>query len=294
MSNQSIADVELDLKEETPEFEVEGESSTPKQEIVVETEVETPEAEVNSDAEAVETEVEDDASPVEDSRKKPGDMIPRTRLNEEILKKKKNAEELQREREGNETLRRELDELRNSTPKAPNAKPYPSLFEDGIDDEEQLRVAQSKWQSDEVARQIALSENKRNIADQKQKSQDTSDTFNQKLKAYANKHPEYADDYKEAGDPAWPELVNNAVQESDVGPALDHYLLKNPEERNRILAMNPRRALMALGVIENSIANPQPKKKAKPRLTTAPDPIERSEGGVTGKPEDPLKGWIIE
>lgn len=295
MSNQTIGDVTLDLDEVIVEGEAIGESSTPAEEIVPTQEIETQEVEgVSSESES-DDEGETNASPVEESHSKPGDMIPRARLNEEILKKKKNAEELQREREGNETLRREFEEFRNSSKTAPTAKPYPSESDEGIDyDAEKLQAAQSKWQSDEVARQIALSENTRKTEAHQQASQEKAKAFDQKLVAYANEHPEYVDDFKDAGDPTWPKHVNDAVSESDVGPALDHYLLKNADERNRILGMPPLRALMAIGVIEHSIANPVPAKKAKPKLTGAPPPIEQTSGGTSGRPMAILDGFDIE
>lgn len=294
MSN-TIADVTLDLDEVIVEGEAKGDSSTPKQEIVPTQEIETPVVEEVSSNESDEVEGEQDAAPVEGASPKPGEMIPRSRLNEEILKKKKNAEELLREREGNETLRREMEELRNSTKSAPTATPYPSESDDGIDyDSEKLRAAQAQWQSNEVGRQVAESENTRKIEAQKLQSQEKTQAFDQDLKVYANKHPEYIDDFKEAGDPTWPQHVDQAVRDSDVGPALDHYLLKNADERNSILAMTPLRALKAIGVIENGIANPKPPKKAKPRLTGAPPPIEQSSGSVAGRPHAIMDGYDVE
>jgi hypothetical protein len=294
MSNQTIEDVTLDLDDVIVEGEAVGDSSTPVQEIVPTQEVEKQEEEAVASNES-DDESETNASPVEDSHTKPGDMIPRARLNQEILKKKKNAEELQRAREEQETLRKENEELRNSSKSAPVETPYPSEADPGIDyDSEKLRIAQTKWQAEEVSRQIAKSENARKTEAQQKASQNKAKEFDQKLVAYANENPEYVDDFKEAGDPTWPRHINDAVSESDVGPALDHYLLKNAAERERILGMPPLKALMAIGVIENSIANPDSVKKAKPRLTGAPPPIEQSSGGVAGRPMAILDGFDIE
>lgn len=51
-----------------------------------------------------------------------------------------------------------------------------------------------------------------------------------------------------------PPHVVAAIVESDVGPHLAYHLAKNPTEAQRIFALTPARALLALGKIESSIS----------------------------------------
>lgn len=75
--------------------------------------------------------------------------------------------------------------------------------------------------------------------------------------------------------------------ESDVGPALLHFLANNHEEADRIAELSPLRQVVELGKLEDKIPKP-----TKP-TSKAPPPPEPVRGGVTGQ-KDPSKMSVSE
>lgn len=300
MSVTNTPDVKLDLEEYS---EASGESSTPEQEeIIQEHDVEKQEAipsdqEVETDEAESDDEEVKDAGLVKEDRKKPnGDHIPRSRLNEEILKKKKEREEKEQYKRENEELRQKLAGNTSTPSTQSQAAPYPQETDDGIDfDQDKLRQARTQWQSNEVTRQMDARDANKDENAIKVKNTEKFQDFNSKIRDYADKNPEYLDDYQEAGDPSWPQHVTEALMHSEHGVAIDHHLLKNKDVRDRLVKMSKNQALMELGRIENQLTNPQPKRKAKPKQTRAPAPIDQSRGSASGKPSDGiLDGYVIE
>jgi len=297
MSVTNTPDVKLDL-EEFPESN--GESSAPKEEIITEHDVEKQEA-ISSDQEIETDEAESgdeevqDAGLVKEDREKPKNDIPRSRLNEEILKKKKERDQKEQYKRENEELRQKLAGNTDTPSIQSQAAPYPEETDDGIDfDQAKLRQARTQWHSNETTRQMDARDADKDANAIKVRNTEKFQDFSSKISDYADKNPEYLEDYQAAGDPSWPQHVTEALMHSEHGVAIDHHLLKNQDVRDRLVKMSPNQALMELGRIENQLTNPQPKKQAKRRQTTAPAPIDQSTGSASGKSGSILDGYDIE
>lgn len=295
MSGNTIGDVDLVL-----DTEAKVESSAATQEEIIPNDVETQEAastdqeieteEVNSGDEQVE-----DVGLVKEDRKKPDGDIPRSRLNKEILSKKKEREEKERYKRERDELRQQLDgkPSPSSSPQS-QAAPYPQESDEGIDfDTTILRQKEAEWHSNEVTRQMDARDAKKNAKAIKVKNTEKFQDFSAKISDYAGKNPEYLDDYQNAGDPSWPQHVTEALMHSDHGVAIDHHLLKNEDVRNKLIQMSPNQALMQLGRIENQLTSVRTK-KAKPKQTKAPAAIDQSMGSSSGKSSDFMDDYDIE
>lgn len=281
-----------------------GESSTPKQETpVAEEQVEKKDAVEEVEDQAEDTQTDDqskggNASPVEEPKKPDaGDMVPRTRLNEEIFKKKKVIEESAEKDKIIADLQAKLEKRPEQAKPvvSSQAAPYPMETDADVDyDPQKLQSKRVKWHQDEVTRQLNERDQQREQQNAQKQYRQTQESFNQKLREYAEKNPSYLEDYSAAGDPSYPNHVTQALIDSDHGPAIDHHLLKDDSLRERIMAMPQHKALVEIGKIEAIVTAPKPeKKKPAPRQTRAPAPIETS-SGVSSSGPDILDGYIIE
>ncbi|MEE8207806.1 MAG: hypothetical protein V3T88_02435 [Nitrosomonadaceae bacterium] len=101
----------------------------------------------------------------------------------------------------------------------------------------------------------------------------TSDDFNTKVAAFAEK----ATDYQQvvANIPQLPEDTLNAVMQSDKGPELAYYLGKHLDIADEIATASPMVAAMKLGQISAQLSAPVTATKT----SAAPDPIEPIESG---------------
>lgn len=226
-------------------------------------------------------------SPDGKDRAKPdSDHVPRARLNEEILKKKKLREEI-------EALRKQLqgkpqEQTRKEDAGSVESNPMPKLSDPGIEyDQAKHEAALEAWIGRKAESVVEQRERSRRQAEAQAQAQARTKTFDAKLRDYAAKNPDYVEAYEEAGDPTYPPHVNEAIFDSEIGPQIDHHLLKNPELRERISALPPSKALLELGKIEYQLSNPQPAKGAtKPRITNAPPAIDRTAGSGGGRRDD--------
>lgn len=78
-------------------------------------------------------------------------------------------------------------------------------------------------------------------------------------------------------------IMQDAIMESEKGPQLAYYLANNADEASKIAGMSPRGAILALGRIEERLANPTAN-----RTTSAPPPLTPigSSGKVAKAPEE--------
>lgn len=310
MSTSTIDDVELTIDGEAVDVDM-GEPSPPETKETAIAETPEKEEELHSEADTPEdgtddSDSEEEASgerPVEDSRGKPakGDYVPRSRLNEEIWKKKKLREELDAlKKQGEQRAEaKHASESPEPRPTQVEFRPRPKLSDPEINyDEGKLEQAEAAWYSElvdsKVEAQVANLERKRRQEAAQREAAQRSKAFEGKLRAYAESHPDYLEDYESAGDPTWPPHVTEALLHSENGPALDHALLKDPEARERIVNSSPAVALMELGKLEASISSRQSRKQAEPKRTSAPPPYTQPRGGTAKAAPDILEGYDIE
>ena len=103
-----------------------------------------------------------------------------------------------------------------------------------------------------------------------------------------------ADDEKLSATP----VMQNALNTSDLGPALLYHLVSHPEECRKIMALPDVAAVLAIGRIEAGLASTQaPVPKApvtpKPKLSSAPAPITPVGGTVVSNPGRPKEVWTL-
>lgn len=118
------------------------------------------------------------------------------------------------------------------------------------------------------------------VFQRKQQEQAALSSYANRVKEYTKANPTFETDVQEFidlyADQQMPELTQLAF-ESDVGPALVHYLSKNGGEMERILAMPSHRRLIALGKLEDKLSAPP---AAPSKKSNAPAPVT-PEKGVT-------------
>jgi hypothetical protein len=292
MSNQSIADVNLDeLEEELP---VAKAVSSNREELAAPQGEEVEQQEGFSFEDSDFGDEQQSEQQQEDKPKQPG-PVPYSRFSEKVI-------ETREWKEKAEKAARELEEFRQSQSKQePTAQinpsdPYPTLYDEWVDgDETKLAQRQAQWTQGVVQsalkadRERSTQESAKAEADTKRKA------FEANLRSYAAENPDYADDVNEAGDPSWPAHIQAAIFESENGAKLDHQLLKDKEARERIMNLSPNRALYELGKLEASIeSNSQKKKQVVQKRTKAAAPVEQTVSGGGGRGPDIMDGFDIE
>lgn len=127
-------------------------------------------------------------------------------------------------------------------------------------------------------------------ADNRARSSEFLDTWNEKEQTFMVAHEDYAEVIKGA----IPELVEvqGIIMGSEVGPEVAYYLGQNPEEFKRINALAPFAAAREIGKIETQFTPSKPGGKAPPKkpVSKAPEPITPLGAGdtPTSKPMDEM------
>lgn len=117
--------------------------------------------------------------------------------------------------------------------------------------------------------------------------------------ARVRKSLEKLPDYHEVIESAQVELQNivlETIKESEMGPEVAYFLAKNPEEVERIAAIqSPSTAIREIGKIEARLlaATTPAETKPKRQVTQAPEPIKPA-GGVSNPPKKSLEEVPIE
>lgn len=293
MSNQSIADVNLD--------ELEDELPIAKAESSIREKIAAPQGEEVEEQEEVSSEVSDsgDEQQVEqqqreDKPKQPG-PVPYSRFSEKVIESREWKEKAEKAARELEELRQSQSKPEQSTPVSPS-EPYPTLYDKGIDgDETKLAQKQAEWTQGVVQSALKADRERSSQESAKAEAEAKRKAFEASLRSYAAENPDYADDVNEAGDPSWPAHIQAAIFESENGAKLDHQLLKDKEARERIMTLPPNRALYELGKLEASIvSNGQKKKEVAPKRTKAAAPVEQTVSGGGGRGPDILDGYDIE
>lgn len=123
--------------------------------------------------------------------------------------------------------------------------------------------------------------------------------FNKRIEATMKELPDYAD-VIEGGDIDVPPHMTVYIADSPVGPQIGYWLIKNPDEVDRIKSLSPIRAVAELGKLEDRkpwAKKPEaakPDGEAAPVVSRAPSPITPLEGKSASAQKDPAKMTIPE
>ena len=189
------------------------------------------------------------------------EQIPLSRLNKEVYKKHEAKRELEAERKRNAELQSKLNLQEVESTKRP------SLEDEDIDYDPDL------YQEKLVDWKLDQREAKKAQARTQQTQQETNDnlinSFNKKADEYAEANPSYVNAIENNKDVQYPNDIQLAILQSENGAQLDHHLLQNPGELDKMAKMNSYQKMKHLGKIEDSFSKPKQIKKSN-----ASEPIE--------------------
>lgn len=208
----------------------------------------------------------------EDKQKKPSKLAKRFgKLTARATKAEQEAEFWKAEALKNRTSeKQEPQKAQDINPKK-SEEPNPDDYETNA---EFIR-AYTKW---EIANEKAAIARENQEAKLKADYQAREKAFGAKVDEYKSKNPSYEQDLndflEDHGDIAFSPALNDCILSSDLGPAVIHELLKNPENFLRINSLGANQAMREFGKIEARIESSLEKSKnPSPKLTKAPPPI---------------------
>lgn len=184
----------------------------------------------------------------------------------------------QTERE-NEDLKRQLGErtptpLPGTTPEAEANNGEPTLDQFDYDTEAHTRALVDHRVKQGITAAFSERDTRSKETKQQEDNAKVSQAFNDRYSEYASANPDYQEIAAAAGQRAFAPHINQAILHADNGPQLDHHLLMNPQEAERLNAMHPSAAAMELGKLSVKLSA-----KAPIQTSNAPDPIETVGGG---------------
>lgn len=135
-----------------------------------------------------------------------------------------------------------------------------------------------KKQVSQAFSQTKEQEQKRKQVEEEQR---LSKSFNDRYADYISQNPDYAELAEKFGGKVYNNTVNQAIYHDENGPAIDHYLMTNPEIAEKVNSMNPVLATMEIGKISAKLST-----KPKQKLTNAPAPFETVSGGANASSDD--------
>lgn len=113
--------------------------------------------------------------------------------------------------------------------------------------------------------------------------QQVHNTYQQRVAEFAKKAPdfekvvgEFISTYQNENVPE----LNTVVFESDVGPAIVHYLAKSETEMERILSLPSHRRIIELGKLEDKLKGNVATVVKEPKVSKAPAPITKETGSA--------------
>lgn len=197
----------------------------------------------------------------------------------------KERDAAKKEREARQKAEEEANALRQKyePPKtAPDPKPTRAQFKDDAEYEKAI----DEWTTDKVQREFA---------DRQARAQRTK-AWNDRVVAAKAKFADYQEVIN-ASDLKVSDEMRDAIIDSDIGPELQYYFVKNLDEAARFGQMTVRGMLIAIGKLEAKLAeapkaDAQEKPKSEPQ--SAPSPMPKvepvAEISKAPAPETPLKG----
>jgi DNA repair exonuclease SbcCD ATPase subunit len=113
------------------------------------------------------------------------------------------------------------------------------------------------------------------VAQQQQELAQKQQSYNASSQEYAASNPEFIELVGTMGNAVTSEAVAGFLMDSAIGPKMQHNLLKNYSELQRIQSLPPLAQAAELGRLEAKLSMPQVK-----NVSNAPDPVDPLTGGA--------------
>ena len=201
----------------------------------------------------------------------------------------KRIDELVREREAwRQIAERAIpDPTQAKRPEAPQTDGEPRIedftnYEDYLDARAEFRVERKL--ADREAKEA-----ERKVVESRQKA---FNSFEAKVSQLADRIPDLEEAVEAAfkGDiPVTQAMAEAIIEVSDRGPELLRYLVKNPQEADRIARMSPAAAGIAIARLEQKLPTLEPKK-----TTSAPPPVSKVAGATDAGKKPPQEMSMAE
>lgn len=191
--------------------------------------------------------------------------VPNPRFKEVYHKWKEGEREAEELRKENEDLRSRLQAPSSESEKEISYEAY------GYDDEKYIDALVK----DRLAKEMRAMEEANRRRAEEEKAQAKVREFRDRQADYSAKHPEYEEDVQRNQYVDFPPAVKAALVEVENGVEVHHFLLRNPNEINRLGGLPPWQAAMEIGKMSARV-NSSP----TPSVTQAPPPIKNVNGGA--------------
>jgi hypothetical protein len=211
-------------------------------------------------------------------------------LNQERSRREEAEAELQRLKAG-----KSAGPAEEEAPKFDKAKPKLDDFETI----EEWQDALIDWTEEKVNFNLdqRLAKERQGVVTPEQlRMQEAHRQHEARLAAYRDSHPEFVEAAQAAIDEGlpWTPLMQNYAMDSELGPAVMHYLAENPDRCRAIAEMTAGRALVALGRVEAEVEKSSGSGKAangegKSRTATPPRELGKRSNNNNGRPPEPPK-----
>lgn len=252
------------------------------EEVVAQTEAEVitaPEAEVTA------APVVEESKPVKTFTEDEVNSIVSKRLAKESRKLSRQAElEVENRMLREQVTKREV----KAEPSSPSQDQY-NTYEEYLE-------AKAEWIADKRV-EAKLAEREQKVAQSKVEAERTDmvKEWQKKVDAAVTKYSDYNEALEAVDHVEIPPALQSAIMESDVGADLAYHLATHLEDFERIVALKPHAALMALGKLEDKIASAPSAPKKQP-VSKAPEPIKplagKGEVSTSHDPKDDMATFI--
>lgn len=226
---------------------------------------------MDADTQTVDSSTTATSTPEVDANKVDQSNVPQARF-EEVYRKQKEAERaLEAQKAEAERVQKELEELKNQAASKPAETPLTlesfdydqtaldaAIMEKKIRNETQKAVEKMRKELEEQSKAEA----------QKIKEQQQLAEYGKKSAAYAAQNPKYQQDIEQHKDVRLTQVLEQAILSSNSGPQIEHFLLTNAAERQRIMSLPALEQAVEFGKIEAGINNVD-----KKLMTSAPSPV---------------------
>jgi len=196
--------------------------------------------------------------------------VPQERFNEVYRNQKEAERKLEEQAKETERLRLEL-ELARTQASTPSSEPltlesfdYDQAALDAAILEKKIQDKAEKI----IGQKMKAFEDKRNQEAQERQQQKDLAEYTNRAAAYSASNPNFDRDIRNNGDAKLSNVLVQAIIKSPAGPQMEHFLMTNASERNRILALDPVQQAIEFGRLEARTTS-----LTKKNQTSAPPPV---------------------